>query len=174
MGSVVSNPSDLFIALAVPVCIPTQRIEPGLGPWGTKYGSLELGFRYTDIDMGNKSEVREFLISCRKKVESPQVGLPTGQNRRVPWLRRIEVANPKPATPARPVDLFGTMRNGCAFDVYLRHYPEPDHYLTGRGSARPYTGQRKLSARDQRSAFTDPAQHVAAADRPGNYTKSDP
>jgi transcriptional regulator with XRE-family HTH domain len=40
----------------------------------------------------NRSEVREFLVSRRAKVTPDQVGLPAGTNRRVPGLRRSEVA----------------------------------------------------------------------------------
>jgi transcriptional regulator with XRE-family HTH domain len=40
----------------------------------------------------NREEVREFLISRRAKVTPEQVGLPAGNNRRVPGLRRSEVA----------------------------------------------------------------------------------
>ncbi len=42
--------------------------------------------------MDNRAEVREFLTSRRAKVTPEQVGLPEGTNRRVPGLRRSEVA----------------------------------------------------------------------------------
>lgn len=42
--------------------------------------------------MDNRAEVREFLVSRRAKVTPAQVGLPPGLNRRVPGLRRNEVA----------------------------------------------------------------------------------
>ncbi|WFP16163.1 helix-turn-helix domain-containing protein [Citricoccus muralis] len=42
--------------------------------------------------MDNKADVREFLTSRRAKVTPQQVGLPGGSNRRVPGLRRSEVA----------------------------------------------------------------------------------
>lgn len=42
--------------------------------------------------MDNRAEVREFLTSRRAKVTPEQMGLPTGTNRRVPGLRRSEVA----------------------------------------------------------------------------------
>ena len=42
--------------------------------------------------MDNRNEVREFLASRRAKVTPDQVGLPPGLNRRVPGLRRSEVA----------------------------------------------------------------------------------
>ena len=40
----------------------------------------------------NRAEVREFLISRRAKITPGQAGLPAGSNRRVPGLRRSEVA----------------------------------------------------------------------------------
>ena len=42
--------------------------------------------------MRNRDEVREFLTTRRAKVTPESVGLPTGGNRRVPGLRRAEVA----------------------------------------------------------------------------------
>jgi hypothetical protein len=43
--------------------------------------------------MSRKDEVREFLISRRAHVTSEQAGIPdTGRERRVPGLRREEVA----------------------------------------------------------------------------------
>lgn len=42
--------------------------------------------------MDNSVEVREFLTSRRARVTPEQVGLPVGTNRRVPGLRRSEVA----------------------------------------------------------------------------------
>jgi transcriptional regulator with XRE-family HTH domain len=43
-------------------------------------------------NMDNQAEVREFLMSRRAKVTPEMVGLPAGPNRRVPGLRRTEVA----------------------------------------------------------------------------------
>jgi transcriptional regulator with XRE-family HTH domain len=40
----------------------------------------------------NRTEVREFLVSRRAKITPEQARLPAGANRRVPGLRRIEVA----------------------------------------------------------------------------------
>jgi transcriptional regulator with XRE-family HTH domain len=40
----------------------------------------------------NRQEVREFLVSRRAKITPEQAGLPVGANRRVPGLRRSEVA----------------------------------------------------------------------------------
>lgn len=42
--------------------------------------------------MDNRQEVREFLVSRRAKITPEQAGLPPGTNRRVPGLRRTEVA----------------------------------------------------------------------------------
>src|SRR5829696_6318450 len=42
--------------------------------------------------MDNRAEVREFLISRRAKLTPQRAGLPTAGNRRVPGLRRGEVA----------------------------------------------------------------------------------
>lgn len=42
--------------------------------------------------MNNKAEVREFLMSRRAKITPEQAGLPTAGARRVPGLRRTEVA----------------------------------------------------------------------------------
>ncbi|MEU2661398.1 helix-turn-helix transcriptional regulator [Micromonospora sp. DT46] len=42
--------------------------------------------------MDNRTEVREFLVSRRAKITPEQAGLPAGTNRRVPGLRRTEVA----------------------------------------------------------------------------------
>jgi transcriptional regulator with XRE-family HTH domain len=40
----------------------------------------------------NRQEVREFLVSRRARISPEQAGLPAGVNRRVPGLRRSEVA----------------------------------------------------------------------------------
>lgn len=42
--------------------------------------------------MSNSDEVREFLSSRRGRIKPDQVDLPAGGNRRVPGLRRVEVA----------------------------------------------------------------------------------
>ncbi|HEX6356723.1 helix-turn-helix transcriptional regulator [Actinophytocola sp.] len=42
--------------------------------------------------MDNRKEIREFLLSRRAKITPAQAGLPAGDNRRVPGLRRSEVA----------------------------------------------------------------------------------
>ena len=46
----------------------------------------------TVMDMDNRAEVREFLMSRRAKITPQQAGLPEFGNRRVPGLRRGEVA----------------------------------------------------------------------------------
>lgn len=43
-------------------------------------------------DVDNRQEVREFLVSRRAKITPEQAGLPAGSKRRVPGLRRSEVA----------------------------------------------------------------------------------
>ena len=40
-----------------------------------------------------RNDVREFLTSRRAKITPQQAGLPAGRNRRVPGLRRTEVAS---------------------------------------------------------------------------------
>ncbi|WP_188187808.1 helix-turn-helix transcriptional regulator [Nonomuraea sp. SYSU D8015] len=42
--------------------------------------------------MDNRQEIREFLVSRRAKITPERAGLPSGTNRRVPGLRRGEVA----------------------------------------------------------------------------------
>ena len=43
-------------------------------------------------DVDNREDIRAFLMSRRAKVSPAEVGLPAGGSRRVPGLRRIEVA----------------------------------------------------------------------------------
>jgi transcriptional regulator with XRE-family HTH domain len=45
------------------------------------------------VRVDNRKEVRDFLASRRAKVTPDQAGLPAGSNRRVPGLRRSEVAS---------------------------------------------------------------------------------
>lgn len=45
-----------------------------------------------DGDADNRSDIRDFLVSRRAKLTPEQVGLPTSGRRRVPGLRREEVA----------------------------------------------------------------------------------
>ncbi len=44
------------------------------------------------VAVDNREQVREFLVSRRAKLTPEQVGMPAGANRRVPGLRRAEVA----------------------------------------------------------------------------------
>ncbi|CAL9663627.1 hypothetical protein SUDANB145_07099 [Streptomyces sp. enrichment culture] len=48
----------------------------------------------TGDPVDNRSDIRGFLTSRRAKVTPERVGLPTGRRRRVPGLRREEVAAP--------------------------------------------------------------------------------
>src|SRR4029453_11238057 len=45
-----------------------------------------------DVDMDNRAEVREFLMSRRAKLTPDGAGIAAGSSRRVPGLRRTEVA----------------------------------------------------------------------------------
>ena len=47
---------------------------------------------YVDQQTGNRAEIRHFLASRRAKITPAQAGLPTSARRRVPGLRREEVA----------------------------------------------------------------------------------
>ncbi len=49
-------------------------------------------YRHTLEDVDNRAEVREFLTTRRARLTPDQVGLPTVGTRRVPGLRRSEVA----------------------------------------------------------------------------------
>jgi transcriptional regulator with XRE-family HTH domain len=49
-------------------------------------------YRHTLDDVDNRAEVREFLTTRRARLTPDQVGLPTVGTRRVPGLRRSEVA----------------------------------------------------------------------------------
>jgi transcriptional regulator with XRE-family HTH domain len=48
--------------------------------------------RTGDPAAGNRAEIRDFLVSRRAKLLPERLGLPTGRRRRVPGLRREEVA----------------------------------------------------------------------------------
>ena len=50
------------------------------------------GHRAYGRSVDNREEVREFLVSRRAKITPEQAGLPAGAKRRVPGLRRSEVA----------------------------------------------------------------------------------
>src|SRR5829696_2750095 len=55
--------------------------------------ALGLKFRPTySLGVDNRQEVREFLTTRRARLTPDQVGLPAGRGRRVPGLRRSEVA----------------------------------------------------------------------------------
>jgi hypothetical protein len=56
----------------------------------------------------NRDEVREFLTSRRAKITPERAGLPTGSRRRVPGLRRSEVA----ALADVSVDYYGKLERG--------------------------------------------------------------
>ncbi|WP_432194255.1 helix-turn-helix transcriptional regulator [Streptomyces sp. bgisy027] len=58
--------------------------------------------------MDNRDEVREFLTSRRAKITPEQAGLPAGSRRRVPGLRRSEVA----ALADVSVDYYGKLERG--------------------------------------------------------------
>jgi transcriptional regulator with XRE-family HTH domain len=53
---------------------------------------FDAGARLTLSSMDNRSEVREFLMTRRARVTPEQAGITAGSNRRVPGLRRSEVA----------------------------------------------------------------------------------
>ncbi|WP_328437092.1 helix-turn-helix transcriptional regulator [Streptomyces sp. NBC_00444] len=58
--------------------------------------------------MDNRDEVREFLTSRRARITPEQAGLPTGSRRRVPGLRRSEVATLADVS----VDYYGKLERG--------------------------------------------------------------
>lgn len=57
----------------------------------------------------NRREVRDFLVSRRANVTPEQVGLPAGANRRVPGLRRSEVA----ALAGMSVEYYAKLERGA-------------------------------------------------------------
>jgi transcriptional regulator with XRE-family HTH domain len=63
---------------------------------GTDHGYAERmeprSENHTGDPTDNRSDIRDFLISRRAKLAPERVGLPTGRRRRVPGLRREEVA----------------------------------------------------------------------------------
>src|SRR5215207_7989551 len=68
----------------VPVDGCTER-----APFGARLGS-QMRLRVEDVD--NRQQVREFLTTRRARITPDQVGMPTTGSRRVPGLRRSEVA----------------------------------------------------------------------------------
>lgn len=63
--------------------------------------------------MSANTELREFLISRRDKLQPEEVGLPRGTRRRVPGLRREEVAS----LAAISVDYYVQVERGLAKGV---------------------------------------------------------
>lgn len=61
-------------------------------PAGTTGDSLRDWVRAYGVNMDNRADVREFLTSRRARLNPEDVQLPAGSNRRVPGLRRSEVA----------------------------------------------------------------------------------
>src|SRR4051794_11598890 len=72
-----------------------RRGVPDVGCTGSaplRTDSLAAGPGPTVVDMDNRADVREFLMSRRAKVTPDTAGVIGGTNRRVPGLRRSEVA----------------------------------------------------------------------------------
>jgi transcriptional regulator with XRE-family HTH domain len=67
----------------------------------------------TVVDVENRAEVREFLISRRAKITPQQAGLPEIGNRRVPGLRRGEVA----ALAGVSIEYFAKLERGALAGV---------------------------------------------------------
>jgi transcriptional regulator with XRE-family HTH domain len=63
--------------------------------------------------MDNRAEVREFLISRRAKISPAQAGLPVSGQRRVPGLRRSEVA----ALAGMSVEYYAKLERGTLAGV---------------------------------------------------------
>jgi len=83
----------------------------GPSAWGVSYPRYQpgpptaVGSAVAFCGVDNKDEIRDFLASRRAKISPEQSGLPTfGENRRVPGLRREEVA----------------MLSGVSVDYYTR------------------------------------------------------
>ncbi|GCB44522.1 hypothetical protein SNL152K_1812 [Streptomyces sp. NL15-2K] len=109
--------------------------------------------------MDNRDEVREFLTSRRAKITPEQAGLPAGSRRRVPGLRRSEVAaladvsveyyaklergNLSGASPAVLEAVAGALRLDDAERTHLLHLARPKKAptrLPAHGRARPGSG----------------------------------
>ena len=84
-----------------PKGVPVQRCT-GRAPQGHRNGPT-LG------DVDNRAEVREFLVSRRAKVTPEQAGLRSGGPRRVPGLRRSEVA----ALAGMSVEYYSKLERGA-------------------------------------------------------------
>ncbi len=72
---------------------PTASAQEVPGEGCPDRASQPAGSRRTVGDVDNRAEVREFLISRRAKVTPARAGLPEDGRRRVPGLRRTEVAS---------------------------------------------------------------------------------
>jgi transcriptional regulator with XRE-family HTH domain len=66
------------------------------------------GLRAYGRGMNNRDQVRDFLISRRGRITPEQAGLPAGTRRRVPGLRRSEVA----ALADMSVEYYGKLERG--------------------------------------------------------------
>ena len=61
--------------------------------WGVPTGHPRFSTRRRSVGcVDNRDQVREFLISRRAKISPAEAGLPIHGERRVPGLRRAEVA----------------------------------------------------------------------------------
>src|SRR5690349_15069189 len=69
--------------------------------------------RRTVDDMDNRAEVREFLTTRRGKISPEQAGLPAAGQRRVPGLRRSEVA----ALAGMSVEYYAKLERGALAGV---------------------------------------------------------
>lgn len=89
---------SLFVFTVSRVFVPAPMVLPLRASWGVPFvrgtarTSLGTGTGSTVGRMDNRADVREFLTSRRARVTPDVAGLPSGTNRRVPGLRRTEVA----------------------------------------------------------------------------------
>jgi hypothetical protein len=82
--------------------------------------------------MDNRTEVREFLVSRRAKISPERAGLPAGGNRRVPGLRRGEVA----ALAGVSIEYYAKLERGALAGVspsVLKRSPGPSSSTTPNG-----------------------------------------
>ena len=96
-SSVGSEPAERGRAVSGLIGHVTSLPAPrGIGgsPWRGVYrqGTPHPDAATYDVDMDNRAEVREFLMSRRAKLTPDAAGMPAGPNRRVAGLRRTEVA----------------------------------------------------------------------------------
>ena len=73
--------------------------------------------RRTVENVNNRAEVRDFLTSRRAKVTPEQAGLPTAGHRRVPGLRRSEVAT----LAGMSVEYYAKLERGSLAGVCWTH-----------------------------------------------------